>query len=453
MAYSGGKKLPYESASKIGHLKVVESEWIRSLIQDFEEPEIELYTDSTKWTEFENEHIKPLRNIWVVDGSYVPVASSDFPPREIAFVKTALLGLDKARIDKVDKKYPHPLILQDIMADSGVFHATVFPLKNIRAKDGSNYTAVRNIVRDSMKEINEGRFYETLKWLAYKKWDSRPNPSPSFTCPHCHKEIPGIPYDLDEDECPECNGIVFLTDMLGFHLDMSEDSAPESIASAYMTIMEHLMLFTAIRMSWHHTDKNLLNESLFIKDGPLTLRAQYSKIIPNIRAFLEHAKNQGRPIHIIGQEKSGMFVDHLSTIARFASPQEKGENLHYAILSHKYIRKEVQRTPELISPYGERTNWGEKVYVKLDPHTYIVLNVPTGEYNEDGSFPCNINDLIGFVRILATLPGLISYKHEGALFPIGLANGIASMSSYPSAKILQRFFEEYDRKGGSRSTK
>ena len=31
--------------------------------------------------------------------------------------------------------------------------------------------------------------------------------------------------------------------MIGFHLDMGEDSAPDSIASAYMLVMEHLMLF------------------------------------------------------------------------------------------------------------------------------------------------------------------------------------------------------------------
>jgi hypothetical protein len=444
MAYSGGK-LPYETASKLGHLNVVQSEWVRSLIKDFETSKTELDIDSTMWTEFEDEHIKPLRNIWAVDGSYVKVASDNFPPREVAFVKTALMALDKSRIDKVDKKYPHPLILQDIMADSGIFHATVFPLKNIRTKDGSNYTKVRHIVRDSIKIDSDGSFYETLKWLAYMKWDpNQKNPSPSFSCPLCHKEIPGLSYDLDEDQCPECNGTVFLTDMIGFHLDMSEDSAPESIASAYMSIMEHLMLFTAIRLSWHHTDKKLLNESLFIKDGPLTLRGQYSKLVPNIRAFLEYAKKQGRPIHIIGQEKNGVFVDHLSTLARFVSPKVKGEKLNYAILSHDYIRREVYRAPELTTPYGKKTNWGEKVYVKLDPKTYIVLNVPTGEYSEDGAFPNNINDLIGFERILATLPGLISHKHEGALFPIGLANAIASMSSYPSAKILQRFFEEYN---------
>jgi hypothetical protein len=60
---------------------------------------------------------------------------------------------------------------------------------------------------------------------------------------------------------------------------------------------------------------------------------------------------------------------------------------------------------------------------------------------DDPNFPGPEN-LIGLPRILATLPSLISNKFEGALFPIELANGIASMSSYPSGKILQRFIEE-----------
>jgi hypothetical protein len=113
----------------------------------------------------------------------------------------------------------------------------------------------------------------------------------------------------------------------------------------------------------------------------------------------------------------------------------------YAVLSHDYVRREVYRTPDLSNPYGKRTNWGEKLYLKMDPSTYMVLNVPTGDYIEAGSFPTD-NYLIGLSRILATLPSLVSHKFEGALFPVELANGIASMSSYPSAAILQRFVED-----------
>ncbi len=39
------------------------------------------------------------------------------------------------------------------------------------------------------------------------------------------------------------------------------------------------------------------------------------------------------------------------------------------------------------------------------------------------------------------LGSLVSHKFEGALFPVELANGIASMSSYPSAAILKKFVD------------
>ncbi|MEB9608874.1 hypothetical protein P4J23_02240 [Bacillus cereus] len=435
-----GNRLPGESASKLGHLSVIESEWVKSLIRDFDSTDrIEEDPSSTRWSEFSVGETKPLRNIWAVDGSFVTVPSDGFPQREVSFVKTALITLDRIRLEEVDKEHPHPLLLRDIMKDSGIFHATVFPLRNIRTSIGTNYDAVRHIIRDSMKVDEDGMFFETLKWLVYQKWSNKPMKSPAFDCPHCSNEIPGLLFDDEEGACSNCGKVVFLTDMIGFHLDMDEESAPDSVASAYMLIMEHLMLFTVIRLLWDHTDKNLLSDTLFIKDGPLTLRSQYAKLIPSIRKFLEYAKKQERPIHIIGQEKSGKFLDHLSNIVRFTPPYDRNEAMTSSVLSHDYVRKEVTRSPNLSTPYGKRTNWGEKVYVKFDPNTYMVLNVPTGEYNEETSFPSSSEDLIGFDRILATLPGLISHKYEGALFPIELANGIASMSSYPSAKILQRF--------------
>jgi hypothetical protein len=443
MPYSQGTRLPGESASKLGHLSVIQSEWVQALVKEFEHAR-NATTDSsgTLWTEFDPTGIKPLRNVWAVDGSFVTVQSEERPPKELSFVKTALLTLDRSKLEAIDKENPHPLLLQDVLRGSAIFHATVFPLKNIRTALGSNYDAVRHIVRDSIKIDEDGAFYETLKWVAYKKWSSTPTYSPSFECPHCHYKIdPGLAFDADEGTCGVCFGKVFLTDMIGFHLDMDEDSAPDSVASAYMLVMEHLMLFTAIRLLWHHSDKQILSDTLFIKDGPLTLRSQYSKLVPSIRAFLQHAKKQERPVYIIGQEKSGAFFDHLSSVVRFAPPSARGEKAAFAALSHDYVRREVHRSPDLSNPYGSRTNWGEKLYLKIDPGTYMVLNVPTGDYDPAGTFP-NAGDLIGLSRILATLPSLVSHKFEGALFPVELANGIASLSSYPSAKILQRFASE-----------
>ena len=81
------------------------------------------------------------------------------------------------------------------------------------------------------------------------------------------------------------------------------------------------------------------------------------------------------------------------------------------------------------------------MFLKIDPGTYMVLNVTTGDYDPAGDFPA-VDNLIGLTRILATIPSLVSHKFEGALFPVELADGIASMSNYPSAKILQRFTDD-----------
>ncbi|MFC7785518.1 hypothetical protein ACFQWC_13550 [Rossellomorea sp. GCM10028870] len=156
---------------------------------------------------------------------------------------------------------------------------------------------------------------------------------------------------------------------------------------------------------------------------------------------MEYAKLDDRPIHIIGQEKSGIFKDHLETLTRELAPKERTEPMHFSVLTHEYIRKEVYRTPDLMNSYGKRTNWGEKMYVKVDPNSSLVLNIPTGIYNDTSNYP-EKSDLIGVERILATLPEIVSHRYSGGLFPMELANGIASMSSYPSSKILQRFLED-----------
>jgi hypothetical protein len=441
MPYGEGSRLPGESASKLGHLAVVNSQWVKSLIEDFDHAKIREGETKAQWEQFDDVGISPLRNIWATDGSFVPIVSGGRPPKEMAFVKTALLTVDRTRLDKIDKDHPHPLLIQDVLRDSAVFHATVFPLKNVRSSLGSNYDAIRHIVNDSLKIDEGGAFFETLKWIAYQKWTgSSDQLSPAFECPNCYHKVNGLPFDSDDGTCSDCGYAVFLSDMIGFHLDMDEESAPDSVASAYMLVMEHLMLFTAIRLLWNHTDKALVSDTLFIKDGPLTLRSQYSKLVPNIRSFLETAKHQKRPVHIIGQEKSGAFFDHLASLSASVPPKTRDEKIHFFPLSHEYVRREVYRSPDLANPYGKRTNWGEKVYVKIEPGTAMVLNIPTGEYKDELVFPTK-DDLIGVSRILATLPKIVSHKFEGALFPIELANGIASMSSYPSARILQRFVD------------
>jgi len=218
--------------------------------------------------------------------------------------------------------------------------------------------------------------------------------------------------------------------MLGFHQEMAPDSAPDTVATAYMSIHEVLLLFTGIRYYWEK-NKEILSRCLFVKDGPLAIRAQYSKLVNPIRRFLVHARDQGYLIHIFGQEKTGRFCEHLELIGRNAPVG------YIFIPSNQYIKEEIQHRPNTGAPYGKDTNYGAKVFVKLNNYHQMVLNIPTGGFVEDPA----LSDLIGVENIFATLTTILSNRYEGALLPIELANGIASLSTYPSAQILKIFAE------------
>jgi hypothetical protein len=122
---------------------------------------------------------------------------------------------------------------------------------------------------------------------------------------------------------------------------------------------------------------------------------------------------------------------------------EQAADNHLFIPTDQYIKEEIQQRPNTAAPYGKDTNYGSKVFVKINKYDKMVLNIPTGEYVQNPS----LSNLIGPDRIFATLPNILSNRYEGALLPLELVHGIASMSTYPSAEILKLFTE---RKGDLR---
>lgn len=428
MPYHEGGRLPGERASRLGHLEILKSDLVKSLIRRFEANSSDTSTSSVTWELIPND-AKPLSIIFGVDGSWQTV-TSDFPPyKELAFIKTALIRLDQKALDNIDRDSPHPFELRDLMSNSAIYHATVLPLKNISVPGMSVYNTVRETIYDSIKDASlNSEIMETLKWIAYEKWSGQKKSLPVFECPYCESTEATLEYDEEVGECPKCHKKILLTDMLGFHMDMAPDSVPITVVGSYMAIHETLMIFTGIRYYWEH-NKEILRHCLFVKDGPLSIRAQYSKLVNPIRRFLEYAKNSKVDIHIIGQEKSGKFWEHLELIHKGA-PEKS-----LYIPGDRYIKSEVQSRPNTGAPYGRDTNYGAKVFLNISNYHHSVLNIPTGMYKADPS----IKDLIGAKKIFATIPTILSSKYEGALLPVELANGIASLSTYPSAQILKLF--------------
>jgi len=328
------------------------------------------------------------------------------------------------------------------MKESALFHATSFPLRHVMIPGKTIYHAVREIIFESVKDSGlnnslNGSMMETLKWIAYEKWNpNNQNGLEKFGCPHCREKTgvdhATLPYDTEQGNCPYCGNEIFITDMFGLHQTMTEDYAPNQVASDYMSISETLMIFTPIRYFWD-SKRDILKKCLLIKDGPLSLRATLAKLSAPIRRFFQYAKDNGYEVAMVGQEKSGAFYEHLQLIGRYAPSNS------IFIPDNKYIRNEIQHS-NLLGVYGADTNYGAKLFIKINDYHQMVLNIPTGMRGESVTAP-SINKLINVSNIMATLKNILSNRYEGALIPIELVNGVASLSTYPSAKALKLFSE------------
>lgn len=438
MPYQSGKNLSGERASKLGHLDVLKSPLVQQLVKSFEHPDTTVITSPIQWQPFPlSDHPQDL--IFGVDGSLQVIVDERPPHKAMAFVKTALMRIDQVALSHINKDTPHPFELRDLMAESALYHATVFPLRHVHVPGLSVYDAVRQTIFESVKDPSlAGEPMETLKWLAYEKWSGNQKGLEPFQCPHCDSDHATLPYDAEKGACSKCGNLLYITDMLGFHLDMVQEAASDSVATAYMSIHETLLLFTGIRHFWQ-TNRGVLARCLFLKDGPLQIRAQYSKLVEPIRRFMRHADQLDVPICIVGQEKTGTFVEHLDLIGRDAPIN------HLFIPDHIYICEQIQHRPASGAPYGKDTNYGAKIFVIYD-RCQLVLTLPVSTSMGVFIQAPHFSQLLGLSKVLATLPRFVSSHHENALLPIELAHSVASLSTYPSAQVLKLFADASMRK-------
>ena len=426
MPYASSRTLPAEHASRLGHLEVVKSPLVKRICESFEDPQASPTPRAVTWLPIEAA-CEPLPLVFAVDGSLQVIRNDQPPHRELAFVKTALLRIDRPALDRLDLQEPHPFALRDILTEAALYHATALPLRHISVSGYSVYNLVRETIFQSFRDDLNGEVLETLKWLVYEKWSGKGKSLSPSECPHCGGWAT-LPHDAAEGKCPACGGHLFVTDWLGFHRDMAPDSASDVVVKSYMAIHEALLLFTGIRYYWE-TQREVLRRAFFLKDGPLAFFSQFGKLVNPVRSFLAYACSLDYPIAIVGQEKSGRFLDHLQIIGSTAP------EMSFFIPDDEYIKSEVQHRPLGGNAYGEDTNYGAKVFVRLQRDDLLVLNIATGQFVPSPS----ADDLMAAEMIFATLPTLVSARYTGALQPIVLANDVASLSTYPSAQILKLF--------------
>jgi len=226
--------------------------------------------------------------------------------------------------------------------------------------------------------------------------------------------------------CSSCSHVHYLSDYLGIS-EISDDFGREITVSNLRNILETLILFDLVRK--FGTQKEQMRKTLFIKDGPLLLRAQLSRLVEPIRSLLAHLRDVGIELHVVGVEKNGGFVSLIDEFqTALPSPGD------YFLPSVRFLVEEVAGG-EMPDNYRNRVSYGAKVAARLGPNHVVVLHVPTGEFSLDPK----PQDLLGFDQSVRVLSKLVSYRYENALVPLVLINSMVSIAQKPSGTILETF--------------
>ena len=436
MAYAADG-YPIEQASKIGHLKMIDNELVRTVIEDFENIHPSLARPkATKTGSVDLSGESSIRQVITVDGGQAVVQNSVRREKTTAFIQVAAvsLGMDDLRYMR-----EHPLMdprdAKKMMEGSVRHISALIPLVGVHHPRFSVQQTIRNIVELTLSEttLYGTKLYDTLAFLVYRGWEEEwtmpPEERPHMRCIGCGEDV-YLPRHHHHFGCPWCGEQHMLSDYLSIGTHGSDDWSREDTVNALRDALETLTLLHFVRV--HRHEDKLLRGTLFVKDGPLLLRAALSRLVVPIRDFIAHLRKEGRLLHLIGVEKTGDFAGFLEEY-KYMLP-EPGD---YFLPSWRFIKEEI--TGSVMTPqYRNRASYGAKVGARVGPDHLLALNVPTGEFLTEPT----PKDLMGFEATIRSVSKLVSYMYPNALIPLVLAHSAASISRKPSSDILSAFVDQ-----------
>ena len=431
MAYAKGG-FPIEQASKIGHLKMVSDPTIKQIVESFESTEPgaakKLFTKTGNISVSDGTSIE---RVIAIDGGQAIVPHPFRREKAIAFVQVVacMLKMDDLRYMR-DHPMMDPRDLARKTEDSIWYNPAMIPLSGVRLPGRTVQETIRLLLHGTLTET---RLYETLKYLVYREWMPQwPDEidMPAMDCLYCGTRVE-LPRHALKFSCDNCSHEHWLSDYLSIGGDGPDHWAKEDAANALRDILETLSLFHFLRL--YHEEETVIKETLFVKDGPLLLRAALSRLVEPIRAFICHTKENFYGVNLLGVEKTGDLVNFMQECAdELSAPGD------FFLPTVKFLLEEVAG---VTMPFGyrNRVSYGAKILVRIGPDHILALNIPTGDFLTDPT----LQDLIGFEDSVRALSELVSYRFENAIIPLVLANASASIARRPSGEILTTYADQF----------
>jgi len=381
-----------------------------------------------------------LKNIVALDGGFTETFIKDgFPSSSLTFYNFGPLLFKLEDLKALDtQEFIDPLDLAKLKNIQR--HCLVLPTRNVTVKNCGTLTmAVRQTIRQFFDAVDaDGEcLTESLRWLVFQEWQNKSETWVLARCPYPNCDGTDIVFDKtkgNEVPCNTCKKPVWLTDTFRLHEAVDDEQGAGGILGYLMVLLEQMLLVQWIRAIWR-LKPAMLNETLFVKDGPLAFFGQTANLHKPMRALMQYLmkpNSKNAVINLVGVEKSGAFVDHAAAIQGHMS------NGTLLIPSNDYIYKYILPSGSTTQEYGRSTYYGWKVIFKDWDGAMYVLTLPTGGYIDHPS----VIDFSNLADTLSTIGRLKCHMYENALIPVALVNKLVSLSDVPSAQILKAFAKD-----------
>jgi hypothetical protein len=436
MAYSQVRgRRPYERASKIGHSEIINDPEVVAFVEACVLPAAPGVGSLEKKLEQIPLSSGRITTVIAIDGGLTEThVREEFPSASIAFVAMGPLLLQLADLDELDAM---PFIGPDDMSRLKNIdrYSFAFPVRGIRYKKAPTFAeGVRLRVHEFLSH-GDGHLLAALKWLLCRGW-APPAARQDWIVPRCpNSECFGRDFTFSHDgpdvvQCGVCGRPVFLADALRLYERIEEEQGAGAIVSYLLTSLEQIVLVHLIR-SVLKIKPALLEEILFVKDGPLAFFGVTAPLHAPMRDLMKHlGEDFERPlINLIGLEKSGAFVEHARAIEDQLTP------FAALALDSEYIYKYIVPGDPMTGAFGANTYYGAKVIFAGGSGDLYVGTVPTG----DAVLVPRLKDLYNGADVLRATVLLRCSMYDNALIPVALANKLVSLADVPSAEILKKF--------------
>jgi hypothetical protein len=436
MAYSQVRgRRPFERASKIGHSEIINDPEVVAFVKACALPA----APPPGSLDEKLEEIPPstgrITTVIAIDGGLTETyVREEFPSASIAFVAMGPLLLSLSDLDELDAM---PFIgPEDMRRLKNIDrYSFAFPVKGIRYKTAATFSeGVRLRVHEFLSH-GDGPLLAALKWLLCRGW-APPAGREDWVVPRCPNadclERDFI-FSLDGPDvvhCSACGRPVFLADALRLYERIDDEQGAGAIVSYLLTSLEQIVLVHLIR-SVLSIKPSLLEEILFVKDGPLAFFGVAAPLHAPMRDLMRHLSDDfdAPVINLIGLEKSGAFVEHAHAIEKQLPPYSA------LTLDSKYIYKNIVPGDPTTGAFGANTYYGAKVIFTGGSGDVYVGTVPTG----DAVLTPKMHDLYNGADVLRATVLLRCSMYDNALIPVALANKLVSLADVPSAEILKKF--------------